>query len=471
MKAPKPSSLHCLLLCLLAGGLWMPALAQQPGQGIYMQRCFWCHGENGDGKGSAAEGMIPSPRNFVQADYKIRSTGYGRLPTDEDLFKVISKGIPGTSMPGWEGVLSEEERRQLVSYLKSFSPRFGSEERQPIAIPSEDGSVERGEEVYRSARCFMCHGESGRGDGGITAALNYQWGMPYRARDLTRGWTFKGGHQPAEIYLRITGGLNGTPMGPYQDLLSDQERWDLAHYVASLDSEPQETSDSFVVPASFIQGAIPDDAEAAEWQSAPTILVPLAGQVTLDPPSRWWAPTAGSANVRALWNGTSVGFLLEWHDPTGPGSTAADSASIQFAAHPDSKPYFLGGGRDDPVRIWQWNAQGGLEELSAAGIESVQSHPAGLEANSFWRQGRWQLIVKGPLQGEPQFEAGRFVPTLFSMRDGANSEIGSTSAISTWLYATLERPSSLRPWLWGLAWLLGAVIAELLILARLKAKP
>lgn len=447
----------------------LPVLAQETGRQIYMKRCFWCHGEEGRGDGPSAVGMFPSPRDLVQAEYKIRSTAHGQLPTDEDLFRVISQGLPGTPMPGWEKILTEEERRKLVSHLKSLSPRFGSEEREPLSIPGGSGSAQRGEETYRRARCFMCHGESGRADGGITTALNFEWGLPHWARDFTRSWTFKGGREPRQIYLRITGGLNGTPMGPYQELLSDEERWDLAHYVASLDQEPDESSDDFVVTAAHIEGEIPDAPDAPEWQVARPVLVPLAGQVVLDPPLRWWMPTAASATVRALWNRHRIGFLLEWNDPTGPDSTFADSALLQFAARNESKPYFLFGGSEDPVKIWQWQRGSGGEEWTATGNAKIESQPASFQGNSYWKQGRWQVILRGPLGSEPKFETGKFVPVLFSVQDGANAEFGGARAISTWLYTTLERPPSARPWLAALVWLLGAVVVELWILARVRS--
>ncbi|MCH8851439.1 MAG: hypothetical protein IID41_02180, partial [Planctomycetes bacterium] len=57
---------------------------------------------------------------------------------------------------------------------------------------------------------------------------------------------------------------------------------------------------------------------------------------------------------------------------------------------------------------------------------------------------------------------------VFAVRDGANGEIGNNRAVSTWLYATLERPKSARPWLIAIAYFFGAVIGELWILSRLN---
>lgn len=455
--------LPILMLATLQG-----AVAQDAGKAIYMQRCFWCHAELGDGQGLSAERMTPRPRDFTQAQFKIRSTAHSQLPTDKDLIRTISEGIPNTPMPGWKGILSEQEIKELLVYLKTFSPRFGEEDLDKLSIPTTPASVEQGKEVFTKAKCFRCHGEGFRGEGAITTTINFEWGVPYTARDFTRGWTFKGGHEPEDIYLRITGGLNGTPMGPYQDILSDQERWDLAHYVASLDTEPNEISDSFLITSKVIEGDIPMDPDAPEWNLATPVLLPLAGQVILDPPLRWWTPTSGSARVRGLWNDREVAFLLEWSDPTGPESERPDSALLQFPADPDSKPYLIFGDPDNAVKIWNWQEGSTDEEWTALGADHIDVAPASLTTESSWDKGRWRVIFRRARAGEPEFQLGSFLPILVSVRDGSNGETENMRAISTWIFTNLESPQSSRPWIVAMAFFLGAVAVEMWILNRLK---
>lgn len=439
------------------------------GQGIYMTRCFWCHGAEGRGNGPSAVGMFPRPRDFVQARYKIRSTPHGQLPTDDDLFDVIADGLPDTPMSGWREVLSDEEIRRVVRYVRSLSPRFRNEQIEPLTVPDGEASVGRGESIYVKSRCFMCHGDAGRGDGGITTALNYQWGIPHRPADLSRGWTFKGGHEPREIYLRITGGLNGTPMGPYQQLLSDQERWDLAHYVASLDHEPVDTSDEFVLTASRIESDIPLDYDAAEWHEARPMLVPLGGQVVVDPPSRWWTPTTGSASIRSLINSDEIGFLVEWNDPTGQEDDFTDAMSLQFAARPGGKPYFLLGQPEDYVVVWRWQNNGLTEEWRAGGVGSLESRSSSVRSSATWEAGRWHVVLTRRLAEEPNLGGEGFVPMLLSIQDGANVELSHVRAISTWFYVTVHGQGSIRPWLTGFVFLLAVTIGELWILAKLNS--
>src|SRR5438874_556639 len=90
------------------------------GGAIYIRNCVHCHGEKGDGKGPSAELLLPKPRDFTKGLYKIRSTA-NKTPTDRDLFRIITEGMPGTSMPAW-AVLPEKDRHNLVAYLKSFAP-------------------------------------------------------------------------------------------------------------------------------------------------------------------------------------------------------------------------------------------------------------------------------------------------------------------------------------------------------------
>ena len=85
------------------------------GKALYELRCVGCHGEKGDGKGPAAELVVPKPRDFTTGLYKIR-TSANKAPTDQDLFRIITDGMPGTSMPSW-AVLPDKERWNLVAFL------------------------------------------------------------------------------------------------------------------------------------------------------------------------------------------------------------------------------------------------------------------------------------------------------------------------------------------------------------------
>ena len=63
--------------------------------------------------------MIPRPRDFTVGLYRVPHHTERRASTDEDLFRTISRGIPGTAMQAFDsdGIkngLSEEERWQVI---------------------------------------------------------------------------------------------------------------------------------------------------------------------------------------------------------------------------------------------------------------------------------------------------------------------------------------------------------------------
>ena len=128
------------------------------------------HGSAGKGDGYGAPFLVPPPRDFTSGQFKFRTTASGLLPTDEDLFRTISRGADGTGMPPWQFLLSDNERWALVDYVKSYDARFAaaSARLKPMPLPAAPGtsrSAGRGREVYAKMQCAKCHGEDGRGVG------------------------------------------------------------------------------------------------------------------------------------------------------------------------------------------------------------------------------------------------------------------------------------------------------------------
>ena len=208
------------------------------GKSIYLQNCAACHGVKGDGKGDAAAFLLPKPRNFVQANYRLRSTPMGRLPTDIDLFRSVSLGLPGTPMPPWEVNLNESERWAVVEYIKSFSPRFANtnEDRQTtVALGTpparNETAIAQGKALFTQYACITCHGESGQGNGTSAAGLVDDNQLHINPRNFTQPATFKSGYATKEIVRTILTGFNGTPMLGFQGTITNQDAWKLAYYV------------------------------------------------------------------------------------------------------------------------------------------------------------------------------------------------------------------------------------------------
>jgi cbb3-type cytochrome c oxidase subunit III len=221
------------------------ASAQTAGKAIYNERCAQCHGIDGRGNGAAAPVLTPRPRDFAAAQFKVRTTETGGLPTDDDLIRTITYGVPGTSMPGWQKFLSTADIAAVATYIKSFSPRFAAED--PQSIPTVAASVPgaptpqtaaAGKAVYEKLRCAACHGTDGKGTGAIATDLKDDAGRPLPATNLTEPWTFRGGATPQDVYLRFRTGMNGTPMPSFVTAASETELRSLAAYVLTLARKP-----------------------------------------------------------------------------------------------------------------------------------------------------------------------------------------------------------------------------------------
>lgn len=212
------------------------------GRGLYLRYCATCHGAQGDGKGATARFLDQPPRDLRAGEYQFRMTPFGTLAREEDLFRTISVGIPGTAMPPWRGVLSFEQRRLLAQYVMALSPRYLQEQPgEPIEIPpeppSDAESVARGKALYEEIQCYLCHGKGGRGDGPSAPTLADDWGNPIRPRDFSKGH-FQGGKGGEVLYRTLSTGLSGSPMPSFADVIEPPRMWDLVHFIQSLAREP-----------------------------------------------------------------------------------------------------------------------------------------------------------------------------------------------------------------------------------------
>jgi copper transport protein len=84
------------------------------GRALYGQYCLACHGPAGKGDGPAARTMNPPPADLTQH-------GLPGVHPDGQLYEWIANGYPGSQMPAFGDVLSEDEHWNLVNYLRAMS--------------------------------------------------------------------------------------------------------------------------------------------------------------------------------------------------------------------------------------------------------------------------------------------------------------------------------------------------------------
>jgi len=237
-----------ILVLLLAGG-GPTTFAQEThiggltgeasrGKQLYRRYCVGCHGPLGDGRGENAVWIDPKPRNFVTGRFKCRSTPTGALPTDEDLYMSVTRGFVNSNMPSWLP-LTEQQRVDLVAYVKTFSSSFREEKpAAPVPVPSESAanqqSIQRGSELFQKMNCWACHGKEGRGDGPSAQTLVDNRGYPIPPYDFSGGTRFKCGESNQDLYRILMTGLDGTPMPSYASGLTPAQAWDLVHYLRTL---------------------------------------------------------------------------------------------------------------------------------------------------------------------------------------------------------------------------------------------
>ena len=278
------------------------------GKEVYQRRCLGCHGESGDGNGPAATFMYKQrPRNFAAAVFKFRLTKEP-LPTDGDLLRTITRGVRGTAMPAWHE-LQIIDRLAVIQYIKYELAVDRSDPAKPYAyfkeeppgpplyigrppVPSEQ-MLTRAKDVWQNAKCWECHGRTGKGDGEKAPGLKDDLGFPSPPADLTAG-QFKSGPTVEDIFRTMTTGLSGTPMPSYRDPLSEEDRWALSYYVLALSAYKDPLTGEPLPIAPNDRRALNDPALEADTPDKAYV------------PSGRAAASRGGAHVLAGRNGNSV---------------------------------------------------------------------------------------------------------------------------------------------------------------------
>lgn len=304
LRKPWAAGAACLALALLLAGCASPAKrfkksrtlggkkvsahALNRGSEQYQVYCAACHGVAGDGKGPAAIGLRPPPRDFRQGKFKFAAVSSGQLPNDEDLMRVVKGGLHGTAMLPWNDV-PDKDIFDIIQYIKTLSPRWeDSTPGEPI-VPTTDtwgperkaDAVNRGMKLYHGfAQCLLCHPAyepfevvnassmelskreaQFRPDAFNAVLKESDYGFKIMPPDFLRDPIRAGATLP-DLYRTIAAGIGGTAMPAWKGALPEEDLWAMAYYVRDL-VEKRGTPEGQALRARLASSHVPTVPEAA----------------------------------------------------------------------------------------------------------------------------------------------------------------------------------------------------------------
>ena len=196
----------------------------------------------------------------------------GGLPTDEDLSRIIAKGLHGSAMLPWD--LEKPSIMAVVQYIKTFAPDVweGKDkelgevmvlQKDPYGMAHKNSALARGKEVYHlEGNCQSCHRAyvsksefqamylKANGDkiplGDIEEDFHkikmqeseYLFdGTERLVKTLPPEFTWhpvRSAETIPDLFLRIKSGIGGTTMPSWHEVLSDSDIWAVSHYIHSL---------------------------------------------------------------------------------------------------------------------------------------------------------------------------------------------------------------------------------------------
>ena len=203
------------------------------GEEIYKNLCARCHGDTGDGKGATYLYVDPAPRDLTKVAF-MNSKPEARF------LDSLRYGVPGTSMPAWDRVLTEEQRRTVLTFVFEKFVREARPEIKAHKVPEQNpvasnaDSVHRGEQIFLQ-RCTGCHGRKADGKGPNSLDISP------RPRNLRNSF-FVNSVPDRRMFDSILYGVQGTAMPSWIDYgLSQNDVGDLVNFIRSI-NPPQKAS-------------------------------------------------------------------------------------------------------------------------------------------------------------------------------------------------------------------------------------
>ncbi|MGH7259267.1 MAG: ethylbenzene dehydrogenase-related protein [Nitrospiraceae bacterium] len=228
----------------------------------------------------------------------------------------------------------------------------------------------------------------------------------------------------------------------------------------------------------YLKGNLPFDPKAQEWEKTTPLILPLSGQVIVQPILS--EPSIQSLTVRSLHNDKEIMISLEWLDPSKNDTLTVkkfrDGAAVGFSLG-NASPLACMGQSGNPMNIWHWKADwqadvdrgkarqekestgipkprhpilhgqriSSVEELVASGTSTFTSKQIqGLvQGNASWKDGRWIVVFKRALQPRDPKDSPIFALhgeqfLSFAVWDGDRGERGGQKAISSWITLKID---------------------------------
>lgn len=178
---------------------------EQIAKETYDTYCGLCHGYDGEGYLAPQANALANPE-FLAAS------------TDDFLRYAIIYGRPTTKMSPWGeeagGPLEPVDVERIIAHMRTWD-----------SLPSADihdqiitGDQENGATLY-AAQCAQCHGDQGQGESALS--LN----NPTFLESVSDGF----------LLHALTEGRSGTTMISYDQILTEQEMFDLVVFIRSFE--------------------------------------------------------------------------------------------------------------------------------------------------------------------------------------------------------------------------------------------
>ncbi len=198
------------------------------GKQIYVAKCMTCHGCAGNGLGTYGGTLIVTPANF-------KAEPFNTMP-DDQLFWHVSEGIQGSVMPPWKESLTEQQRWNVINYIKQMyaapferdpdegdvPPEYDKTDPLPVTIDN----IDAGKRIW-TRECMVCHGDAARGEGIYGKGIIP---VPPSFKDAGTYDTYTDG----DYFWRIAEGVPWTAMPTWKLVYTPTERWQLVQYIRTM---------------------------------------------------------------------------------------------------------------------------------------------------------------------------------------------------------------------------------------------